>query len=208
MNIEVKNDEMLGRANTRTVIVDNIEIQTSLPAIEIADLPQKLAVLEKENQELKQQLHESSLEIQHLIEQDIECPSNCSKLKELNKSLKASRRVAKYHLNRELDLKEANKSISKGLQKVSFKRNKWKKRYYTERGKNQELQEQLSNSHQINAQQKEFMAWLEKEIKEADKTIEMLCYTNSCRIPYVQSKKWLLKEILKKYKEIIGVKDE
>lgn len=70
------------------------------------------------------------------------------------------------------------------------------------------LQEQLSNSHQINAQQKEFMAWLEKEIKEADKTIEMLCYTNSCRIPYVQSKKWLLKEILKKYKEIIGGNDE
>ena len=116
MKLEVKNDEMLGRANTRTVIVDNIEIQTSLPAIEIADLPQKLAVLEKENQELKQQLHESSLEIQHLIEQDIECPSNCSKLKELNKSLKASRRVSKHHLNRELDLEKQQKEFIEWLE--------------------------------------------------------------------------------------------
>ena len=36
--------------------------------------------LEKENQELKKQLHEASLQIQSLIE-DMSCPSNCSKLR-------------------------------------------------------------------------------------------------------------------------------
>ena len=42
----------------------------------------------KENQELKKQLHKSSLEIQHLIEQDIDCPSNCSKLRKLRNQQK------------------------------------------------------------------------------------------------------------------------
>ena len=65
----------------------------------------------RENQELKKQLHKSSLEIQHLIEQDREYSSNCSKLKELNKSLKASRRVSKHHLNRELDLENQQKEF-------------------------------------------------------------------------------------------------
>lgn len=42
----------------------------------------------KENQELKKQLHEASLEIQHLIEQDIDCPSNCNKLRKLKNQQK------------------------------------------------------------------------------------------------------------------------
>ena len=92
----------------------------------------------RENQELKKQLHKSSLEIQHLIEQDIDCPSNCDKLRRMKE------------------------------------------------------------------QQKEFIEWLEKEIKETETTIEMLCDTNSCRIPYLQNKNRLLKEILLNYKEIIG----
>lgn len=38
-----------------------------------------------DNEFLEQQLHEASLTIQEMIEQDIECPSNCDKLKELRK---------------------------------------------------------------------------------------------------------------------------
>lgn len=38
-----------------------------------------------ENEKLKQQLHESSLTIQEMAEQDIECPSNCEKLRQLKK---------------------------------------------------------------------------------------------------------------------------
>ena len=93
--------------------------------------------LQQENQELKKQLHESSLEIQHLIEQDIECPSNCSKLKELNKSLKASRRVAKYHLNRELDLENQQKEFIKWLEK-EIKTTQDRLNKYNEKVKNRE----------------------------------------------------------------------
>lgn len=39
----------------------------------------------KENQELKKQLHEASLTIQEMTERDIECPSNCEKLRQLKK---------------------------------------------------------------------------------------------------------------------------
>ena len=46
-----------------------------------------IELLKEENQELKKQLHDASIQIQEMIEQDIECPSNCSKLKELKKRL-------------------------------------------------------------------------------------------------------------------------
>ena len=175
MNIEVKNDEMLGRANTRTVIVDNIEIQTSLPAIEIADLPQKLAVLEKENQELK----------------------------------------------------KLNKAISKGLRKVILKRNKWKKRYYREHKKNQELkeqlevgkeqyndlveekenlQEQLLNSHQIKTQQKEFIKYLNKYIKER-RRLSKLHKKYSLSEERLSAQCHVLENVLLRYQETVGYKE-
>ena len=90
------------------------------------DIKNYLPKLQQENRELKKQLHESSIETQHLIEKDIECPSNCSKLKELNKSLKASRRVAKHHLNRELDLENQQKEFIEWLEKeIKETREKW-----------------------------------------------------------------------------------
>lgn len=48
---------------------------------------QTVKSLLEENEELKKQLHEASLQIQELYEQDIECPSDCSKLKELKQEL-------------------------------------------------------------------------------------------------------------------------
>jgi DNA repair exonuclease SbcCD ATPase subunit len=51
----------------------------------------KYQELQKENQELKKQLHDASIQIQELIEKDIWCPSNCEKLEKLqqeNKQLK------------------------------------------------------------------------------------------------------------------------
>jgi hypothetical protein len=41
----------------------------------------------KDNEFLKQQLHEASLTIQEMTERDIECPSNCEKLRQLKKQL-------------------------------------------------------------------------------------------------------------------------
>lgn len=55
-------------------------------------------------------------------------------------------------------------------------------------------------------QQQEFIKYLEDETKEVEKTIEMLSDTNSCRIQNLKYKGNTLKEILQKYKEIIGEK--
>lgn len=43
----------------------------------------KYQELQKENEELKQQLQDANIQIQELLEKDIWCPSNCSKLKEI-----------------------------------------------------------------------------------------------------------------------------
>ena len=48
----------------------------------------KYQELQKENQELKKQLHDASIQIQELIEKDIWCPSNCEKLEKLQKENK------------------------------------------------------------------------------------------------------------------------
>lgn len=56
-------------------------------------------------------------------------------------------------------------------------------------------------------QQQEFIKYLEDETKEVEKTIEMLSDTNSCRIQNLKYKGNTLKEILQKYKEIIGEND-
>lgn len=45
----------------------------------------KYQELQKENEELKRQLHDASIQIQELIEQDMWCPSNCEKLEKLQK---------------------------------------------------------------------------------------------------------------------------
>lgn len=55
-------------------------------------------------------------------------------------------------------------------------------------------------------QQQEFIKYLEDETKEVEKTIEMLSDANSCRIQNLKYKGNTLKEILQKYKEIIGEK--
>ena len=66
---------------------------------------------------------------------------------------------------------------------------------------NQELKKQLSNSHQIKAQQREFINWLEDGIRTLemlDETFILQNYKNEIRI---------YKEILSKYKEIVGYKE-
>ena len=62
-----------------------------LSMIKFSKLSSYIRQLDKENQELKQQLHNASIKIQELIEKDIWCPSNCEKLEKLqqeNKKLK------------------------------------------------------------------------------------------------------------------------
>lgn len=75
----------------------------------------------------------------------------------LKKSLKASRRVAKHHLNRELDLEN---------------------------------------------QQKEFIEWLENEIKNSD-----ICDVYVHGMKFNSAEKMIYKDILSKYKETVGYKE-
>ena len=87
------------------------------------------------------------------------------------------------------ELKELNIAISKGLKKVTAKRNKWRNRYYKVRRENGD-------------QQKEFMEYLEEPIK-------IITEGNPTNISeYTSAKLDTLKEVLQKYKEIIGGKDE
>lgn len=81
---------------------------------------------------------------------------------------------------------------------------------------NQELKEQLSNSHQIEVQQKEFIKWLEKEIKTTqdrlNKYNEKVKNREETDIEYYES---IIDERifdvyeknLSKYKEIVGYKE-
>lgn len=78
----------------------------------ILDTVEENQRLDKENRELKEQLHEVSIGIQELIEQDIECPSNCSKLKELKKQLEEYDRKL-FITKNELDMRQ--KSIDNKL---------------------------------------------------------------------------------------------
>lgn len=67
------------------------------------------------------------------------------------------------------------------------------------------LQEQLSNSHQIKTKQKEFIEWLEKEIQEQENYAISLGLTTDYGIAeYTSGKIDSLKESLTKYKEIVG----
>lgn len=137
--------------------------------------------LYKENQELKKQLHEASLTIQEMTEQDIECPSNCEKLRRLEKQLE------KCYCNR-TDCSSRIKDSKK----------------YDSLVQTQE------------AQQKEFIKYLEDEIQQQETIIAenqeksyFLIYEDekenlklSSQKAYIR--KIILEEILQKYKEIIG----
>ena len=66
----------------------------------------------KENQELKKQLHEASLTIQEMAEQDIECPSNCEKLRQLKKQLENYKKLGfKYLQDKNNNLEKQQKEF-------------------------------------------------------------------------------------------------
>ena len=69
------------------------------------------------------------------------------------------------------------------------------------------LQEQLSNSHQINAQQNEFIEYLNKYIKER-RRLSKLHKEYSLSEERLSPQWHVLENVLLKYKEIIGFKDQ
>ncbi len=65
---------------------------------------------------------------------------------------------------------------------------------------NQELKEQLSNSHQIKNKQKEFIEWLENYIDALIQQKETIAELDITEVHILMT----LEEVLSKYKEIIG----
>ena len=95
-----------------------------------------------------------------------------------------------------------SKQYINGLEQSRFEKNLLEQ-------ENKELKKQLSNSHQMENQQKEFIEWLEKEIQRQEDYAVSLGLTIDYDIAeYTSGKIDALKESLSKYKEIIGVKDE
>lgn len=64
-----------------------------LSMIKFSKLSSYIRQLDKENEELKRQLHDASIQIQEIIEQDIWCPSNCEKLEKLQQENKKYKEV-------------------------------------------------------------------------------------------------------------------
>ena len=64
-----------------------------LSMIKFSKLSSYIRQLDKENKELKEQLHNASIQIQELIEQDMWCPSNCEKLEKLEQENKKQKEL-------------------------------------------------------------------------------------------------------------------
>lgn len=182
---------------------------------------QVLERIAKENQELKNSLERYQKE---LNEENLQCSKYAIEINDLKERLKTTKELVEEHVKKEIDLKEINKDISKGLQKVSIKRNKWKKRYETEHRRKQELNrklkeleeqsasainEQVSRGVDLTNQQKEFIEYLEKNINHYKEIIKSDRENNTKQDCRRFETRWTTyEESLSKYKEIVGVKDE
>lgn len=145
----------------------------------------------KENRALMKQLHEASLTIQEMIERDVLCPSNCDKLEKLLKE------------NQEL-----KKQLDKANDEIYTLKNKYNIRLLNQISENiepdcedyylAEIETKGNKYDLIQTQQKEFIKYLEDEIEKATTNP----YTKLSE--YGMNRIHIYKEILQKYKEIIG----
>lgn len=90
---------------------------------------------------------------------------------------------------------------------IDLYQNQWLGRIQDLEQENQELKKQLSNSHQIGVQQNEFIEYLNKYIKER-RRLSKLHKEYSLSEERLSAQCHVLENVLLKYKEIIGVKDE
>lgn len=88
MNIEITDLDIILNYLETTSLEPHDEYTSEFTYKDQKILYKYIKEIQQENQQLKEQLHEASLQIQEMIEQDLECPSNCSKLKELKKQQK------------------------------------------------------------------------------------------------------------------------
>ena len=162
--------------------------------------------LEKDNQELKKQLgylhsgeYLNQLRFERNMLQDVVSKMEVSKEDKMFIDM----------TRRNTELLEENQELKKQLEIG-------KEQYNDLVEEKENLQEQLSNSHQIEVQQKEFIKWLEKEIKTTqdrlNKYNEKVKNREETDIEYYES---IIDERifdvyeknLSKYKEIVGYKE-
>lgn len=183
----------------------------------------------KENQELKKQLHEASLTIQEMTEQDIECPSNCEKLRRLKKQLK-KRKYYKFYKyennpngsnycfcerpcdsNMSLNCFLENGEICGFMSESLVDNHDNIEEISLNEFAHDFIKPLINANFQNKNQQKKFIKYLEDEIDNIEPKgtgINYNCEYDS-EEDYVmamqeQSRLNTLKEILQKYKEIIG----
>lgn len=165
-----------------------------LSMIKFSKLSSYIRQLDKENQELKKQLHDASIQIQELIEKDIWCPSNCEKLEKLEQENKQLQEELEWAIgivehnriiskkNKEIhQLKKQLEEINKMIEKCGFVN----------------IEQVMLSYCGLIAQQKEFIKWLEDYLNLFD-----------YRDIQEQAGYDMLEEILQKYREVIGVSDE
>lgn len=119
--------------------------------------------------------------------------------------------VSKMEVSKEdkmfIDMTRRNTELLEENQELKEQLEVGKEQYNDLVEEKENLQEQLSNSHQINAQQNEFIEYLNKYIKER-RRLSKLHKEYSLSEERLSAQCHVLENVLLKYKEIIGVKDE
>ena len=114
-----KNNELLISYN-QALLKENQELKQKYENA-VADYETTKA----EKEQLKKQLHEASLTIQEMTEQDIECPSNCEKLKILKEQLEEYKKLGFKYLqdknnNLETQQKEFIEYMNKTIEELEY----------------------------------------------------------------------------------------
>ena len=163
-------------------------------------------LLIKENQALKKQSHEASLTIQEMTERDIECPSNCEKLRRLKKQYENA--VADYETTmfEKEQLNSLVNSCQKEIRQLKKQVEENKDNYNCLLKQKEQFEYIMSKQVDYQGQQKEFIKYLEDLIKQNETVVEVSKYG----LPKICSKLLIdfYKEILQEFKSIIGVSDE
>lgn len=158
-------------------------------------------ILEQENQELKNSLERYQKE---LNEENLQCSKYAIEINDLKEQLEEhnlaienlaywkGKNESKMKINR---LRKENQELKKQLEEMDSKL------FFT---KNELEMRQKSIDNKLR-QQKEFIEWLEEKIKNYELP---LTDENKKALGYTLPMKGMYKEILEKYKEIVGDKNE
>ncbi len=166
-----------------------------------------------QNQELKKQLHEAGLTIQEMMEQDIECPNNCDKLRKLLKQLEERRyyKFYKYENNpngsdycfceRPCDSNMSLKCFFENGEICGFMSETLVSNYDIEEVSlnvfaHDFIKPLINTNFKNKKQQKEFIEWLENEINKCQNNI------------FYEGMKRGFEVSLQKYKEIMRCQNE